>query len=74
MLPKQPNTVLARGQLGIADRVLEPTTLWLDVWSGFEFLAAQVRSVPNESDRPTAIVSNVGADAPVECKSPYKPQ
>ena len=30
-------------------------------------LAAQVHPVPDGPDRPTAIVSKVGADAPVEC-------
>ena len=30
-------------------------------------LAAQVHTVPDGPDQPTAIVSKVGADAPVEC-------
>ena len=44
------------------------------VWHSAAILTAQVRTAPNGSDRPTAIVSKVGADAPVECKSSYKPQ
>ena len=52
------------GKLGF-----EPTTLWLYVvWLRASFLAAQVRTVPDGSDRPTAIVSKA------ECKSSYKPQ
>ena len=31
-----PNTVLTRSQLGMAEPGFEPTTLWLDIWSGFE--------------------------------------
>ena len=31
-----PNTVLTRSQLGMAELGFKPTTLWLDIWSGFE--------------------------------------
>ena len=67
--PMLPNTVLTRSQLGMAEPGFEPTTLRLDIWSGFElhFLAAQVRTAPDGSDRPTAIVSYFGAEVPVEC-------
>ena len=71
-----PNTVLTRSHLGMAEPGFEPTTLWLDIWSGFElhFWPAKVRTVLDGSDRPRAIVSKVGVDALVECKSSYKPQ
>ena len=75
--PMLPNTVLTRSQLGMAEPGFEPTTLWLDILFGLALscnLAAQVRTAPDGSDRPTAVVSKVGADAPVECKSSYKPQ
>ena len=44
------------------------------VWLLAAFLVAQVRTAPDGSDRPTAIVSKVGVDAQIECKSSYKPQ
>ena len=31
-----PNTIRTRSQLGKAEPGFEPTTLWLDIWSGFE--------------------------------------
>ena len=34
--PMLPNTVLTRSQLGMAKPGFEPTTLCLDIWSGFE--------------------------------------
>ena len=34
----------------------------------------QVRTAPVGSDRPTAIISKVSADAKIECKSSFKPQ
>ena len=34
--PMLPNTVLTRSQLDMAEPGFEPTTLWLDIWPGFE--------------------------------------
>ena len=34
--PMLPNTVLTRSQLSMAGPGFKPTTLWLDIWSGFE--------------------------------------
>ena len=74
--PMLPNIVLTRSQLGMAEPRFKPTTLWLDIWSGFKlhFLAAQACTAPDGSDRPTAIVSKVVAKAQIEFKSYYKPQ
>ena len=49
--PMLPNTVLTRSQLGMAEPGFEPTTLCLDIWSGFELhfwphKSAQLRTDP----------------------------
>ena len=51
--PMLPNTVLTRSQLGMAEPGFEPTTLWLDIWSGFELhfwphKSAQLRTDPTD--------------------------
>ena len=51
--PMLPNTVLTRSQLGMAGPGFEPTTLWLDIWSGFELhfwphKSAQFRTDPTD--------------------------
>ena len=63
-----PNTVLTRSQLGMAEQGCEPTTLWSDSWSCVlgAVLGAQVCTALDESDRPTAIVTKVGADTQIE--------
>ena len=59
------------GRAGI--RTHDPVVGYL-VWLWAAFLAAHVCNVPDGSDRPTTIVSKVGAEATVECKSSYKPR
>ena len=51
--PMLPNTVLTRSQLGMAGPGFEPTTLWLDIWSGFELhfwphKSAQLQTDPTD--------------------------
>ena len=51
--PMLPNTVLTRSQLGMAEPGFESTTLWLDIWSGFELhfwlhKSAQLQTIPND--------------------------
>ena len=48
-----PNTILTRSQLGMAGPGFEPTTLWFDIWSGFELhfwphKSAQYRTDPTD--------------------------
>ena len=66
--PILPNTVLTQSQLVMAKTGFKPTTMvgYL-VWLLAVVLAAQVPTAPDGSDRPTAVVSKVGADALVEC-------
>ena len=50
--PMLPN-VLTRSQLGMAEPGFEPTTLWLDIWSGFKLQfwphkSAQLRTDPTD--------------------------
>ena len=67
-----PYTVLTRSQFGVEERGFEPTTLWYDPVVGYmacllaAFLAAQVRTAPDRSDRSTANVSKIGADAQID--------
>ena len=67
-----PNTALTRSQLGMAELGFEPTTLWLEFSLALSCIFG--RTALDGSDRPTAVVSKVGADALVECMSSYKPQ
>ena len=51
--PMLPNTVLTQSQLGMAEPGFESTTLWLDIWSGFELhfwlhKSAQLQTIPND--------------------------
>ena len=70
------NTVLTQRQLGMAELGFKCAILWLDIWSSFDlhFLSAQFSTAADRYDRPTAIVSKVGAEAQIACKSSFKPQ
>ena len=74
-----PNTILIQSHRNLAEPIFEPAILWLNIWSGFEmhfslYITVQVGAAMDGSDRPTAIVSKVGANAQIECKSSYKPK
>ena len=64
-----PNTVLTPNQLGMVEPGFEPTPLWLEIWSGFELHFWPHKSAQFQTDLTYPVVSKVGADAPVECKS-----
>ena len=49
--PMLPNTILNGSQFAMAQPGFEPTTLWFDIWSGFELYFWPYKSIHPQTDR-----------------------